>query len=235
MENNYPNEELKEEDKDHQDEHYYNQPQPLQREQKIAATFLAVFGVFVLIMWMAQLKKSIISPLDNLAGQQSATQQEASTCTGSNCAGNDENLKFKDTDGDGLTDYDELYIYKTSPYLEDSDSDGLTDSAEIAGEKDPNCPEGVDCYGSALLSDEEEGEAEIEIDLSDSIETQNLLTTPETISTGQEEYLNTIMSGEGNVAMLRQALLDFGMDAEVLNQISDEDLMASYQDILKNQ
>lgn len=232
MKNDYSNEEF---DEERDGKHYYNEPQPLQREQKIAAIVLAVFGVFVLIMWMAQFKKSIVSPLDT-ANKQDGTQQEISTCTGSNCTGNDENLRFKDTDGDSLTDYDELNVYKTSPYLEDSDSDGLRDNVEIAGEKDPNCPEGVDCYGSALLSGEsEEEESAVNVDLSNTDLNTELLIKPDNISSDQEESLNQIMVGGGNADMLRQALLDFGMEAEVLNQISDEDLMASYQEILKNQ
>ena len=36
-----------------------------------------------------------------------------------------------DTDGDGLTDRDELVLYKTSPLLEDTDGDGWSDYAEV--------------------------------------------------------------------------------------------------------
>ena len=34
-------------------------------------------------------------------------------------------MKTKDTDGDGLNDYEESRVYQTSPYLADSDSDGF--------------------------------------------------------------------------------------------------------------
>ncbi len=54
-------------------------------------------------------------------------------------------LKVQDTDSDGLFDYDELYLYKTSPYLEDSDSDGFKDKEEIDNGFDPNCPKDQDC------------------------------------------------------------------------------------------
>jgi len=36
-----------------------------------------------------------------------------------------------DTDGDGLTDYEELHIYNTDPEDEDSDDDGLNDGDEV--------------------------------------------------------------------------------------------------------
>jgi len=54
-------------------------------------------------------------------------------------------LKQKDTDGDGLNDYDELNLYKTSPYLPDTDSDGTPDGVEVQNSTDPNCPTGQDC------------------------------------------------------------------------------------------
>ncbi|HOM04927.1 MAG TPA: OmpA family protein [Candidatus Kapabacteria bacterium] len=42
-----------------------------------------------------------------------------------------------DTDGDGLTDYDEIFTYKTSPIKFDTDGDGLGDGEEIARKTDP--------------------------------------------------------------------------------------------------
>src|SRR3989338_7451619 len=54
-------------------------------------------------------------------------------------------LKQKDTDGDGLDDYNELYLYETSPYLPDTDSDGVPDGTETANNTNPNCPIGQDC------------------------------------------------------------------------------------------
>ena len=40
-------------------------------------------------------------------------------------------LKNIDTDNDGLSDYDELYVYNTDPYNPDTDGDGLSDYEEI--------------------------------------------------------------------------------------------------------
>lgn len=56
-----------------------------------------------------------------------------------------EEQKNKDTDRDGLTDYEELAVYHTSPYLQDSDSDGVGDSLELAMGTNPLCAEGTDC------------------------------------------------------------------------------------------
>jgi len=43
-----------------------------------------------------------------------------------------------DADGDGISDFDEVNLYKTNPALADSDNDGFTDGAEIISGFDPN-------------------------------------------------------------------------------------------------
>ncbi len=61
-------------------------------------------------------------------------------------------LKDKDTDGDTISDYDELYVVRTSPYLKDSDGDGLADAVETQQGSDPNCPKGKVCQGFRPLT-----------------------------------------------------------------------------------
>lgn len=61
-------------------------------------------------------------------------------------------LKNKDTDTDGISDYDELYNTRTSPYLKDSDGDGFLDGTEVQSGNDPNCPQGAVCEGYRLLT-----------------------------------------------------------------------------------
>lgn len=56
-----------------------------------------------------------------------------------------ENLRELDTDLDGLSDYDELYRYETSPYIADSDSDKISDKIEVDQGTNPNCAEGQTC------------------------------------------------------------------------------------------
>lgn len=58
----------------------------------------------------------------------------------------EQQLKVQDSDNDGITDYDEMRIFRTSPFLDDSDSDGITDGVEIAQITDPNCPKGRTCH-----------------------------------------------------------------------------------------
>lgn len=42
-----------------------------------------------------------------------------------------------DTDGDGLSDYDEVKIYHTNPKLKDTDTDGTGDSQEVTANTNP--------------------------------------------------------------------------------------------------
>ena len=42
-----------------------------------------------------------------------------------------------DTDGDGISDYDEAYVYESDPWLADSDGDGLSDGDEVGWGTNP--------------------------------------------------------------------------------------------------
>lgn len=46
-------------------------------------------------------------------------------------------LKSADSDKDGLSDYDELFVYKTNPNDEDTDRDGFRDGEEVEAGSDP--------------------------------------------------------------------------------------------------
>ncbi|HEX2906005.1 MAG TPA: TadE/TadG family type IV pilus assembly protein [Phototrophicaceae bacterium] len=52
--------------------------------------------------------------------------------------------KLQDTDTDGLTDYNELFTYKTDPLDADSEGDGLNDGDEILYGTDPHDPDSDD-------------------------------------------------------------------------------------------
>ena len=54
-----------------------------------------------------------------------------------NCFKNSTNPRDPDTDDDGLTDWEEKYMYYTNPLHYDSDGDGLDDQSEIHFNSDP--------------------------------------------------------------------------------------------------
>src|SRR3989344_3458461 len=100
--------------------------------------FLIIFGISGLAFGFWRMGGIIKRPLQMLQAPRADALYAAVGTNGVINASAAE-LSVKDTDGDGLNDYDELYIYKTSPYLEDSDSDGVSDSAEIQKGTNPNC------------------------------------------------------------------------------------------------
>lgn len=50
----------------------------------------------------------------------------------------DDQLKQTDSDNDGLSDFDEINIYRTNPLSADTDGDGYNDGTEIEYNYDPN-------------------------------------------------------------------------------------------------
>jgi hypothetical protein len=199
---------------------YYRGPQKLDRSQKIALAILSLFAILVVLVWGLQVKNSL-SPKD-------VNISTGGSCPGGNCAGSssDADLRLKDTDKDGLSDYDELNIYGTSPYLEDSDSDGISDYNEIQKGSDPNCPVGQQCVVSPI-----DGAAAAGNPLEDFLPPSDL--GPTNIE-GVMESAEKVLMGEGDAASLRNMLVQSGMDPAVLEQISDEELLATYEEILAN-
>ena len=100
----------------------------LGKGQKTALVVLAFFAVFVFIFGAINIKKGIHSPFERKISSQNNKTSQENFCPNGKCGDiSEDDLKNKDTDKDGLSDYDELNFYKTSPYLEDSDSDGFSD------------------------------------------------------------------------------------------------------------
>jgi len=135
-----------------------------------------------------------------------------------------------DTDGDGLSDYDELHLYKTSPYLGDTDSDGIFDKDEIDRGTDPKCPEGQNCLEENYFVEEKIGSDLLAIPNNDSGLT-NLNSSEEFT----DEKLREVLAGQVDAQVLRTLLLEGGIEQAVLDEISDEELLASYQEALNKQ
>ncbi|HOZ37077.1 MAG TPA: hypothetical protein PLR18_04615 [bacterium] len=195
----------------------------------------AMFGVLVflgmatLILGTLQLGKNINIGGNNNTSNSATTGEEETELTITQ-------LKNNDTDQDGLSDFDELYVYSTSPYLKDSDSDNHGDKEEIDQGFDPNCPKGQDCRGtsgatntntntsSTTSATGEESQGLTGIGLGTTIETE----TSRTLTAEEKEQLKQLTP-----AQLRELLLSTGnITEEQLNQISDEDLLQAVQESL---
>ena len=212
-------------------------------KQKLAVFSLAIFAIIVFLVLVINMRNGIYKPFKYVMNT------DTENCPSGNCPSKeDEHLLDKDTDNDGLSDWDELNIYKTSPYLEDSDSDGSSDKEEIEQGFNPNCPKGEICNtGNSLLGN---GANKENIDISSKdIELINLLSDLDSLVETQEQgelkikkdetgysddELKSILEGEGGATELRTLLLNAGMSKEILDKIDDETLLQNYKEILQN-
>jgi len=199
-------------------------------KQKLAVGFLALFGISALLLWAVNFKSNLAinKPLPS-QGQEGGEIQPSQN-----------QLLNIDTDGDGLLDYDELNYYNTSPYLEDTDSDGIEDKSEIELGEDPNCPRGQNCFSEEDISSGEPPINLEEYQVSEEDFQQFLEQSGYYEQTGigsdaqvDRQDMEEVLKGATTAGELRALLKEFGISESLLNQISDEDLMAAYAETLQ--
>lgn len=172
---------------------------------------IMIVGAFALGIGFYQVFNVISNPFASLIDPVSG--QTGSSCAGGDCELQDQlaaivALQNKDTDKDGLSDYDEANKYATSPYIADSDSDGISDGDEVKQNTDPNCPTGQNCFRTAPIST---SSAAVPTFQSEPPQTSAPVITPET---------------------LRIYLKNGGVPAEQVDSLTDAELLALYQETL---
>lgn len=191
-------------------------PQP--QEQLV---FFAVIlgGIAALIFGIAYAKDHITEPLAfEPVHIKTIEEQEQEKLEG---------LRTKDTDADELSDYDELYVWKTSPYIQDSDSDGYDDKTEIESGNDPNCPQGTECRGASSTAALDESAP---LSGSDPL---GLFPEPTRNQLFGDQNLNLIDPLAGaSPQELRDLLRQLGISEEQLSQLDDATLLRLYQESL---
>ena len=229
----------------HEEEHEELVEHPFEeyvhKNQKITIAALAFIFLSMAGVWMYKLNRSIHDPFVYKEDTTVATKANTSPDSES-----DDVLRQRDTDSDGLSDYDELRIFKTSPYLEDTDSDGFNDKQEVDSGNDPNCPQGKSCAGVSGLQNadaapENQGSvASSSKNISDVAGDAGLVAgqAAASMSTSTVNISNSdisaVLTGAVDAASLREILLNAGMNKKQLDAINDEQLMKSYKDILSN-
>lgn len=166
---------------------------PKEQTVMIGLVFVALA---VLVISFVGIKKNISSPFDR-SGERFLSREEKSSAEQAA-------LKTKDTDGDELTDYEELFIYETSAYLTDTDSDGYTDGMEVKSGNNPNCPSGKTCAGGEVVT------------------TNDDVTVPSPVPTEVPQEFNPVE--------LRALLRASGVSDEILNQVDDAMLRQLYDE-----
>lgn len=185
----------------------------LSKTQKMGFILLFVFAIFAVGLGILQIRNNMYAPfaLNNEIPPLDSTQINSVDA-----------LKYRDTDHDGLSDYDELYVYGTSPYLADTDSDGVPDGVEIQNGTNPLCDEKKNnCNGELGIS-------------STAIPTNGVSSSTDLgveAPTGTPVDLNAALS---DPTQLRQMLLSAGVDKTILDNTSDADLLNMAKDILSS-
>ena len=198
----------------------------LDKNQKLALIGLTFFGICLIGIWIFKLNSEINSPLNpKISAADNTVSATAQT--------SDDKLKRQDTDGDGLSDYDEINVYHTSPYIADSDSDGISDGAEVKNGTDPNCPQGKDCSATTPVAAPISTSTAISAPTNINNSTLSSGASAESSSSAADAASSALLSGQLSAAQLRQLLINSGQVSKSdLDKISDTDLLKAYQEQL---
>ena len=182
-------------------------PRGLVKEQKIGFVLLLIFAVITIGLGLLQIRNTLYSPFALNNKVPVSIKDEVTTI---------DSLRFRDTDQDSLSDYDELYTFGTSPYLADTDSDKVSDAAEQQRGTNPLCPEGKDCSG--LVGD------------SAAVASSTTVLSSEAVLGPAPTDFQDLLS---NPAQLRKLLIEGGVDPKVVSQVSDAELMIMVNEMIK--
>ncbi len=182
---------------------------PRKKSEKKVLVFLVILVIVALPLGIWQISRQLKSPFAPKKAEQASSSNQLSSAINSETP-RIESLRTRDTDQDGISDYDELYVYKTSPYIADSDSDKISDKMEVDQGTDPNCPAGVVC----------------------SREPTEVISNTNATS-GEQSSATDVTNLSAD--QLREIMRDSGASEQQLNQISDDELLQAYQEILETE
>lgn len=182
----------------------------LSKEQKMGIMLLSVFAILAIGLGVLQIRNTLYEPF--------ALNKEVPYIQKTDIETN-EGLMYRDTDTDGVNDFDELYVYVTSRYLADTDSDGISDRVEIEAGSNPICPEGQDCSEEALSGDA----------LLNTVPVESASST-----LGPAPSLDELTDLLNNPTEARKMLLAAGFDKAILDQTSDQELLQLIKEVLSS-
>ncbi|QQS60155.1 hypothetical protein IPN41_03460 [Candidatus Falkowbacteria bacterium] len=206
------------------------------RRHKIGFLLLIVAVVSITSLWVIQLRRNIISPLYGDSQTESVASNQPTQ--------SEIDLRAKDTDSDGLNDWDELNLYKTSPYLNDTDSDTFSDKQEIDSGNDPTCPQGQTCTSVSQITTPETdttfSNSSLE-NLLNSAVTQTATISPtaspatdtKQLTAEEKKALQDALGTNPKATDLRQFLLQAGMNQKTLDGLSDEQIVETFNEMIQ--
>lgn len=134
----------------------------------------------------------------------------------------------KDTDNDGLTDYEEIFIYNTNPVIPDTDEDGLEDGDEPHIGLDPINPETFG-FPDIEYSIQQQITADSELFSEINIEENPYELSIDLKTNGYAER-NLYVSQSGYSAVIdNEAMLGFSTDIEMDDIYNPENIVLKYK------
>lgn len=196
---------------------------PTNTHPKFFPFLLAILGISGIILGVYRLYDGVYGtlrvPEEELVSQSDLENQSEEALVSSILT-----LQTQDTDDDGLTDYEELYSYSTSPYLKDSDSDGLQDLVELRDGTDPLCHKDQTCAPTRSSSEILD---QLKAQIPDHPTGGAIAPTPP----GGFPSGTATLSGE----QLRQLLEQSGFPKKDLDTLSDEELEKKWREVIRNE
>lgn len=169
----------------------------LSKEQKMGFVLLLIFAVFGIALGILKIRNTLYAPFALNNQVPTSLKDEVNSVDA---------LRYRDTDGDGLSDFDELYIYGTSPYLYDTFGYGISDK-EVIAKGLPLCPKGQNCAGAPS-------------------ETLPITYSSSSVAVpGLENAALDLAQQLKDPTQVRKMLLETGVDKDMLSKIDDATLM----------
>jgi len=194
------------------------------REEKAGFAFITVTASLAIVLGLLYTVRHVASPFDlHYTGPEYIS-------TADRQAREVEAQKTQDTDKDGLSDFDELYVHKTSAYLADTDSDGLSDAVEISSGTDPNC-KGDTCDGGLNNAyNIRTGTVPI---FDTPTDTTSVMSLDPTVASNE---LNAQLDEISNLSPseIRTLLVSSGMSESELASLSDDQLITMYKSVVED-
>lgn len=195
------------------------------KEETAGFVFVIATGGLAVLLGGFYLARHVGQPFDvSYRGPQFFTTQERE-------AQEIEAQKTRDTDSDRISDYDELYVLRTSPYLEDTDGDGMSDYTELNAGTDPTCKEDADCSTSTYVNPlAESNDALFGFD--------EMAPQTETTAEGSGSLdptdVDALLESAQQLtpAHVRELLISSGANAAEVNALTDEQIMSLYASVL---
>ena len=209
------------------------------KQRNTLTVILSIFSLAIVLFSFWQIRDAIYSPFnfeDEYEKLASAENIPEGTCKGANCI-DEEKLKNQDTDNDGLSDFEELNFYMTSPYLEDTDSDGISDKVEIESGSNPNCGPGQNCNQLDVVASSNDNDLQRALEKLQ-VENESEIypeIKPVDSTIINDDSIEGILQGNISPDDLRSILREAGIEEEMVQSFSDEELLNLYNETLSEQ